>query len=375
MNTEKKTSLPVVFPKIRKERHELKYRSTECLNCHHPLDLSDQYCPNCSQLNSTKKLAFNDFFNEFFAGIFAYDSRLYRTLGALLFKPGKISKDYIEGKRVRYANPYRFYLSASIIFFLVWSVPQDFENMETNGVLDPDERQVAELDSALTAQRATNPTLDSLLGEKLSIVADTAKKEEKVVYLSERELDSLPFLRKTGKKLEVFFNYYERTEEKNIDNALDSLDYTNTRLNHWLYKKTVDAHVFINQPGVFASYFVSKLPFIIFFYLPVFALFIWLLYLRRPFTYMEHLIFTFHNQTTWFVLFGMAVILNYIFNIGWITGIAILIFLFYLYKAFRRFYGQGRVKTILKFIIINIIFFTLAIVATLFSILASFAIY
>lgn len=375
MNTEKKTSLPVLLPKIRKERHELKYRSTECLNCHHPLDLSDQYCPNCSQLNSTKKLAFNDFFNEFFAGIFAYDSRLYRTLGALMFKPGKISKDYIEGKRVRYANPYRFYLSASIIFFLVWSVPQDFENMETDGVLEADERQVAELDSALTAQRAANPSLDSLLGEKISIVADTAKKEEKVIYFSERELDTLPFLRRTAKKLEVFFNYYERTEENNIDDALESLNYANTRFNHWLFKKTVDVHVFMNQPGVFLSYFVSKLPFIIFFYLPVFALFIWLLYLRRPFTYMEHLIFTFHNQTTWFVLFGIAVLLEYIFNTDWTWGIAIFVFAFYLYKAFRRFYGQGRVKTILKFIIINIIFFTLAIVATAFSFLASFAIY
>lgn len=374
MNTEKK-STPIIFPKIRKERHLFKYRSTECLNCHHPLDLSDQYCPNCGQLNSTKKLAFNDFFNEFFAGIFAYDSRLYRTLGALLFKPGKISKDYIEGKRVRYANPYRFYLSASIIFFLVWSIPQDFENIETNGVLNPDQEQAAQIDSALAVQRATNPTLDSLLGEKIPILPDTIQKEKKVVHYSERELDTLSFFQRTGKKLEMFFNYYERTEEKNIDDALESMNYTNSRFNHWLYKKTVDAHVFINQPGVFANYFVSKLPFIIFFYLPVFAMFIWLLYLRRPFTYMEHLIFTFHNQTTWFVLFGIAVILDYIFNTSWMTGMAMLVFVFYLYKAFRRFYGQGRVKTILKFIIINIIFFTLAIVATLFSVLASFAIY
>lgn len=123
------------------------------------------------------------------------------------------------------------------------------------------------------------------------------------------------------------------------------------------------------------SYFVSKLPFIIFFYLPVFALFIWLLYLRHPFTYMEHLIFTFHNQTTWFVLFAMAVVLDYIFHTSWFAGVTIFIFLFYLYKAFRRFYEQDRVKTVLKFSIINIIFFTLAIVATIFSVLASFAIY
>jgi multisubunit Na+/H+ antiporter MnhE subunit len=90
---------------------------------------------------------------------------------------------------------------------------------------------------------------------------------------------------------------------------------------------------------------------------------------------MEHLIFTFHNQTTWFVLFGIAVGFNSILESSAATWIATLVFGFYLYKAFRRFYGQGRVKTILKFIIINFIFFILAIVAALFSVLASFAIY
>lgn len=373
MTTEKNTTPEKYFPKIEKERHQLKYRSTECLNCYHPLDLSEQYCPNCGQLNSTKKLAFNDFFNEFFAGIFAYDSRLHRTLGALLFKPGKISKDYIEGKRVRYANPYRFYLSASIIFFLVWSIPRDFDGIKTTA---PDPEEAAVLDSVLTRERAQNPELETVLSNLPPVPVASAEEEEKeVVYYSEQELDTLSFANRTNKKLEVFFNFYERKEVKDIDEALEELNYSNTRFNHWLYKKTVDAHVFLNEPGVFVSYFVSKLPFIIFFYLPVFALFIWLLYLRRPFTYMEHLIFTFHNQTTWFVLFGMAVILDYIFDTSWFAGITIFIFLFYLYKAFRRFYGQGRVKTVLKFIIINIIFFILAIVATMFSVLASFAIY
>lgn len=373
-----------ILPKMKKERHQLKYRSTVCLNCKHPLDISDEYCSNCGQLNSTKKLSFNDFFNEFFAGILSYDSRFYRTLGVLLFKPGKISKDYIEGKRVRYANPYRFYLSASIIFFLLWTFPQDLESIETPDVVVPSELEGPQLDSLLTAERENNPALDSILTKNKTAAALVEKginqkkeeaEEKEDVYLPESTLDTMSFFNRLESKITIFSNHYEETEVSNADEALESLNYSNTALNHWLYKKTVDAHVFIKNPGLFLSYFVSKLPFIIFFYLPVFALFIWLLYLRRPFTYMEHLIFTFHNQTTWFVMFGFVLILEWIFQAGWFTGIFILIFLFYLYKAFRRFYGQGRVKTILKFIIINIIFFTLAIVATIFSMLASFAIY
>ena len=357
---------------IKKERHLLKYRSTECLNCHHPLDISDEYCSNCGQLNSTKKLAFNDFFNEFFAGIFAYDSRLYRTLGVLLFKPGKISKDYIEGKRVRYANPYRFYLSASIIFFLIWSLTHDLESnpVDTNPENELSPEQAREVDSIVTANKERTPGLDMVIP-----AIDTATVKMKDIYIPEEKVDTMTFFSGVTKKWNIFSKFYEEKEIKSPDAALDSLDYSNSRFNHWLYKKAVDADLFSSDSSLFLKYFVGKLPFIIFFYLPVFALFIWLLYLRRPFTYMEHLIFTFHNQTTWFVLYGLAINLDYLFQTDFLTGIATLLFLFYLYKAFRKFYGQGRLKTIIKFIIINIIFFILAVFAAVVSLIASFAIY
>ena len=44
-----------------KGRYQLQFRGVECLNCGHPLDLSDKYCPNCSQANSVKKLTLRDF--------------------------------------------------------------------------------------------------------------------------------------------------------------------------------------------------------------------------------------------------------------------------------------------------------------------------
>ena len=103
---------------MEKSRFAKKYRGHQCLNCETPLEKEDKYCSYCGQLNSNKKLSFNDFFNEFFGSIFSYDSRIYRTLNVLIFKPGKISLEYIKGKRAKYANPFRFYLSVSIIFFL-----------------------------------------------------------------------------------------------------------------------------------------------------------------------------------------------------------------------------------------------------------------
>src|SRR5690606_8657628 len=103
---------------VSKGRYELRFRGVECLNCGHPLDMSDRYCPNCSQANSTKKFSIKDFFDEFMSSLFNYDSRPFKTLSALLLRPGTITRDYINGKRMTYTNPFRFLLSLAFIYFL-----------------------------------------------------------------------------------------------------------------------------------------------------------------------------------------------------------------------------------------------------------------
>lgn len=115
-----------------KGRFRLKYKGTECLNCGHPLDISDKFCPNCSQANSTKKLSLKDFFDEFFSSLISYDSKLLKTLSALLLRPGKITQDYIDGKGVSYTNPFRFLLSLAIIYFLILGVSGNIAEINVN---------------------------------------------------------------------------------------------------------------------------------------------------------------------------------------------------------------------------------------------------
>ncbi|WP_420793206.1 DUF3667 domain-containing protein [Polaribacter ponticola] len=55
--------------------------------------------------------------HEVFNGLFNFDAKFWNTIIPLLINPGKVSRDYIDGKRQRYTNPFRFYLTVSIIFF------------------------------------------------------------------------------------------------------------------------------------------------------------------------------------------------------------------------------------------------------------------
>lgn len=98
--------------------------------------MSAKFCPNCSQANSTKKLSLKDFFDEFFASFISYDPKLLKTLSALLLKPGKITRDYINGKRVSYTNPFRFLLSLAIVYFLIINFTGNFSKWDKYGAKD-----------------------------------------------------------------------------------------------------------------------------------------------------------------------------------------------------------------------------------------------
>ena len=363
---------------MKSERSLTKYRGLTCLNCGHPLDISDKFCSNCGQINTTKKLSFKDFFLEFFAGIFSYDSRMNRTLTTLIFRPGKITQDYINGMRTRYGNPFRFFLSVSIIFFVIWS----FTFKPTNFGAFSESKPAVNLDQLSEKEREElNEELKKVpFGKEIRIDSILANKPIETTknykdnYLTQKQLDTLNFANSTFKKINLYSNFYNQTNILDPVVAIDSLEHTNKTWNRYLYRKAVDTQIIKKNPKVFLDYLISKTPFIIFFYLPVFALIIWLFYFYKPINYMEHLVFTFHIQSTFFVFVLIGLIIDLIFKSDTFTAIALLLFLVYLYKALRNFYKEGRFVTIVKFMALNFIFLTLAVIAAIISALTFFAI-
>jgi len=377
-----------------KGRFLKQYRGNKCLNCNVPLDVIDRYCHNCGQINTTKKLSLKDFFNEFFSSIFSYDSRLRHTIIVLLFRPGVISKDYIEGKRIKYANPFRFFLSVSIIFFIIFGISSSIDNISRDfnqglkeGLKEEknkDETKKNSSDFTIKNHKKENVNLSKadpvLTNSKNFIKNDTInsvsqKNKQKEVYYSEAQLDTLSFFKATRKRMDTYQSHYKRTNEEFVKIALDSLHHNNTMYNRYLYKRIIKTTAFEENPLILFKFIFDHLPFIIFFFLPFFTLAIWMLYLRRSFNYMEHLVFIFHTQTMFFILMGITILINQIISSEVILGIVLLIFLFYLYKAMRKFYQQGRGKTIVKFLLVNVLFFILASVGSLITIIGSIFIF
>ncbi len=369
-----------------KGRFLKKYRGNECLNCGIPLDFIDRYCHNCGQINTTKKLSFRDFFNEFFASIFSYDSRLRHTIIVLLFSPGKISKEYIQGRRVKYANPFRFYLSVSIIFFIINGLFIDFDGFSagvqddvTKGkeALEKIENEIPidsikqKLNQELLAVEELTISDKEKINKRISNIEFTLPSTKKnnnpkeVTYYTQPQIDSMGLFDRGAKLWSMYNDHYEKTAQKSAYRALTELHHEKSKFNRYIYQRAMKTNSITDNYGrELLEFIFNKLPFIIFFFLPFFALAIWLLYVRRSFTYMEHLVFTFHTQTMFFILIGIAILIDQIIKTEAASGIAMLVFLFYLYKAMRKFYSQGRGKTIVKFLLVNVLFFILASIGT-----------
>jgi 4-amino-4-deoxy-L-arabinose transferase-like glycosyltransferase len=100
----------------------------------------------------------------------------------------------------------------------------------------------------------------------------------------------------------------------------------------------------------------------LFLLLPVFTMIVSLLYLRRKYNYTENLVFVFHVQTVFFLLLLIFIIIGRIANSQVVIPIFVITFMIYLYKAMRTFYEQGRIKTLIKYILLNSGFLVLALI-------------
>lgn len=91
----------------------------DCKNCGFSLSASFAFCPNCGQETKDRSQSIGEFFNHFLRDYFTFDSKIFKSVSPLLFRPGFLTKEYFIGHRVRYIPPLRLYIFISILFFLL----------------------------------------------------------------------------------------------------------------------------------------------------------------------------------------------------------------------------------------------------------------
>lgn len=323
------------------------YRGYECLNCEIPIDPSEKYCHHCGQLNSTKKLTISDFIDEFLSNFYAYDSRLRNSILSIFSKPGILAKEFNEGKRQKYANPFRLFLSVSLLLFITIGIN---EKMKSKPIQNDEKfNLVEEINKQDTVHlNIAGNKSDLLINEQLGFNRTFHK--DSIYNKSELNKNAFGIFYRVSS----FRNYNIKHPNKTEKEALTDLGFSNTRLNRFLYNKS-KLFKSNNIKDELAIYFNQKLPFLIFLSLPIITIIFWLLYYSRKLNYTEHLIFCYTFFTFIFicmlVFYSIGLISETISEI--LIGFSLLlVFPIYFYKSLRNFYEEKRWKTILKFILL-----------------------
>ncbi len=313
-----------------------------CENCGALLD--GPYCSQCGQRAKDRIVPVWDVANEALEALFQLDLRVFRTLPTFLFPPGRLTTEYLNGRRQRYVRPFRLYLFATFLLFAVIA-------LTTTGnfgfVLDP--QGMARLNPPNTAVTASrSPDTTATPPERGSIFGDPERREQ---LANDIESDS--------GAVNVNISFYDDPD-------------ANEHLERVLRTKIAQA---VRNPLDFVNRTTDRGPYLMFLMLPIFALLLKVLYIRHGRLYAEHLIFSLHVHALAFFAFTVGLLLDET-NVGWLTTAATWIEaspLLYLILAMRHVYEQGVVKSTLKAflllltytVLLSIGFFALLVVVVL----------
>ena len=290
-----------------------------CLNCNTPL--TGRYCSECGQENRPKKLSVWQLLGQFFSGLLNYDGRLVQSMRLLFSKPSALTLAYMEGKRSSYVNPVQFYLFTSAIYFLFSST---FSN--------PD---VIDFANSENAENTVS------IGSPPEIIEDLEQERTPTSNL-ESEFES-------------FEEYLSNQETLEPEDSSSDFELRFIEKFYQIKDKYEGQKGFIQA---FGEEVLNRLPQVLFITLPLLALILKLVFIRRKqYWYIDHLIFILHIATSFFILLfvqkGLELLAS---STGWsiisfISGLLGFSWMIYYLISFKRFFEKGWAKTLLFFVL------------------------
>jgi hypothetical protein len=281
----------------------------DCLNCGAPL--AGPYCHECGQHAHVHR-TLSAFFHDFLHGVLHFEGKIWRTLPLLAWKPGELTRRYIDGQRARFVSPVALFLFCVFLTFAVMAI---------SGSTFGQNAAEAKADAAreLRKDRAKIGVLEQ---ERQAIVkagAPAAKIDEK-----------LADLKKEAATLEAVQNGKAPPERLELDGISElpgwiggSIDKAAKNPELVFYKLKTNAYKF--------SWAL----------IPISVPFVWLLFpFSRRFRIYDHIVFVTYSLCFMMLLLVAATLVGLVASP--IASLAWFVPPFHMYRQLRGTYGVGR---------------------------------
>lgn len=335
--------------------------SPVCLNCN--TRLRGQYCGNCGQRARNRLISIWQLVREAFGDLFELDSRLWKTIIPLLIRPGQLTRDYLEGRRVRYMPPFRTYLVLSVIFFVVaFFDPREDLSIFFEPEPLPTPEDIAKQEAASRAAAAEKQAELDAAVETLKALEAEGTIDPAVIEEFENNRDGLNINFGDSDSGDPFFG---DCDQATISGEEDLPDWFKKRFSDERIKEICERN---NRRGIdnFQDAIVDKIPIALIVLLPLMAVVLKILYPLSRRYFVEHLLFFVHFHAFFFLILTLQIVFTGLWNSlslnDGIGTLAVVIASFYipvyLYRAMRRVYGQGHLATLFKYFILLIAYLT-----------------
>lgn len=366
--------------------HHVLRHDKECQNCGHTVEV--EYCSKCGQQNTETRQSFHHLITHMFEDITHYDGNFWKTIKYLLFRPGKLTSEYLMGHRMRYVPPVKLYIFISFVCFFLMAImaPDAEEESASHSTKETTEK---------TNEHGDNKNTDSILIKN-------------VLVKNEHQLDSLQNALPKGKKLSSSeYKVYKALFEQKAEQEDDVVKVNNVVVHNVHELDSVQDALPKEKKLGLVDYYDTKLdlksenltkrdiiiglahtiPKVLFIYMPLFAFWLWLFHGKRRWYFFDHGIFTLHYFSFLLLLITIDLLLGWLTSFmgtgilssifAWVTGIFVLATLlypvFYFFRSHSRFYGErkaiSRLKSLVLFFINAILIIILSIGTTAYVLL------
>jgi len=320
--------------------------SAQCLNC--GTELKGPFCYYCGQPDKNLMRFFPALLRDLLEDAFDLDSRFMRTLRPLLFHPGKLTRDYLDGRRFRYVAPMRLYIFSSMLFFILAGTLAG-EAIDVLGKSDgkPGGLHLVFGDDKEESARASTATGS---GADIPNGPDKAEADKKKDDDDTIIIDGTPWNKETNPVIVPGLPQF---------------------INDWINKKIEESpqkgRDIEANPSLIVDKLLDVLPIAVFVMLPLVALLFKFWYLFAGKYYAEHLIHALHNHAFLYLIFILTLLTDSVATLldptesGQASVIASRITItllcwipLYLLISLKTVYRQGWVMTFLKFSVIGV---------------------
>ena len=280
---------------------------TECQNCGYTVDVA--YCSKCGQKNTETRQSFGHLITHFAEDLTHYDGAFWKTIKYLIFRPGKLTVEYLQGHRMRYVPPVKLYIFISFVTFFILAVDIKKDLRENDG----ETPAAAQTDDELNLGGVKVNGLDA--------------EENEPGFKSVQQLDS-------------------------IQNTLPEEDKMGW-LEYRIQKKQIEVGNKGFDRGEVLEAFLHNMPKALFLYMPVFAFWLWLFHGKRKWYFFDHGIYTLHYFAFLLLLYTFFKIITvtakfadipYLSSalVGICGFTAFSYSVFYFFRSHRIIYGEKR---------------------------------